>query len=481
MSISRRGQLGIPQPLGLADRVVTVPRKLTQRLRAGKPPQARGPSRPAVYLATMFGALITIGTVLLLLPIATESGATDFVTALFTATSAVCVTGLVVVSTADHWTSFGEAVILTLIQTGALGFVTGAVMIMTLAGRRTSSREQLLFGHTFGQDQPGGLMGLVWRVAIFTVLAQAVGFSFLLWHVSSDAMVENPIWWSVFHAVSSFTNAGFNIEPGFGSMARLANDTGALAVLGILSVTGGLGFTVLFEVLRRRRWRRFGLETRLVLTTMAVVSALGFLVLLILAPTFGGAVTDGDTGNRILTAAFQTVSRTSGLSSINFGALGLDALIAIMLLMFVGGASASVAGGVTVNTVGVLFVASLSHIRGRRVPEAFGRTIANVTVTRSLTIVMLSAACVFLTTLVVGVAERDSGYPLGSLLFESISAFAVVGYSTGITPNLSVASKIALVIAMFVGRLGALTLAQALVTRSRPHVVKLPEEAIKVG
>ncbi len=481
MGASRRGAPGVPQPLGLSDRVVTIPRRVTQRLRAGKRSNAPGPSRPGVSLSVGFAGLIGVGTALLMLPFASEGGGTDVLTALFTATSAVCVTGLTVVSTADHWTAFGEAVILALIQVGALGFVVGAVVILTLAGRRTSSRERLLFGHPLGLDQPGGMRGLVWRVAAFTLLAEAIGFGLILWMVSSDAAVENPLWWSAFHAISAFTNAGFNVEPGAASMARLVSETNVLAVFGVLSVIGGIGFTVIFDVLRRRSWRRFALETRLVLTTFLIVSLAGFVVLLVLTPTFGGAVPDDDLGRRTATAAFHTINRTSGLTSVDLGALGLDALIAIMLLMFIGGASASVAGGVTLNTVGVLGVAAFSHIRGRRVPEAFNRTIATVTVTRALTVVLLSAMAIFVATLVMSVAERGSGQPLGNLLFESISAFAVVGYSTGITPDLSVVSKLVLVLAMFVGRLGALTLAQALVTRERPQLVKLPEEAIKVG
>jgi len=166
MSMSRRGAPGIPEPLGLSDRVVTLRRRATQRLQAGKRSRAPGTARPGVTLAAGFAGLIAVGTVLLLLPFASEAGGTDFITALFTATSAVCVTGLTVVSTADHWTAFGEAVILVLIQVGALGFVTGAVVILTLGGRRTSSREHLLFGQPLGLDQPGGLLGLIWRQII---------------------------------------------------------------------------------------------------------------------------------------------------------------------------------------------------------------------------------------------------------------------------------------------------------------------------
>lgn len=481
MGTSHRGAPGVPQPLGISDHVVKIPRRLTQRLRAGKSPRAPGPSRPGVSLAAGFGGLIVAGTALLMLPFASESGGTDLLTALFTATSAVCVTGLTVVSTADYWTFFGEAVILTLIQVGALGFVIGAVVILTLAGRRTSSRERLLFGQPLGMDQPGGMRGLVWRVAVFTLVIEAIGFGLILWMVSGDAAIEHPAWWAAFHSISAFTNAGFNVESGSASMARLIGTTNVLAVFGVLSAIGGIGFTVLLDVLRRRSWQRFSLETRLVLTTFVVVTISGFVLLVVLAPTFGGAIADDDLGGRATTAAFHTINRTAGLTSVAFGGLEPDALIAIMLLMFIGGASASVAGGITLNTVGVLGVAAFSHIRGRRVPEAFGRTIATVSVTRALTVVLLSAMAVFVTTLIMSVAERGSGQPLGNLLFESISAVAVVGYSTGITPDLSTVSKIVLVMAMFIGRLGALTLAQALVTRERPQIVKLPEEAIKVG
>ena len=481
MAVRRRGAPGVPEPLGLSDRVVTLPRRATQRLRAGKRASAPEPSRPGVSLAVGFAALIGVGTGLLLLPFASEGGGTDFITALFTATSAVCVTGLTVVSTADHWTAFGEAVILGLIQVGALGFVTGAVVILTLAGRRTSSRERLLFGQPLGLDQPGGLLGLVWRVAALTLLAEAIGFGFVLWHATGDATIENPWWWSAFHAISAFTNAGFNVEPGTASMGRLVGATNVLATFGVLSVLGGVGFTVIFDALRRRSWRRLSLESKLVLTTMFVVSLVGFAVLWILTPTFGGAIADDDLGGRTVTAAFHTINRTAGLTTVDLGAMGLDALTAIMLLMFIGGASASVAGGVTLNTVGVLTVAAASHIRGHRAPTAFGRTIATVTVTRALTVVLLSVMAVFFATLVMSVAERESGHPLGNLLFESISAFAVVGYSTGITPDLSVVSKVVLVVAMFVGRLGALTLAQALITRERPQLITHPEETIKVG
>ena len=480
---SRRGRTpGVPRPVGVADRVVRVPRRLSQRIRVRSLPEARTPVRPGVSLTLGFLALIAAGTLLLLLPFATVPGrSTDLLTALFTATSAVCVTGLTVVSTADHWSFFGQAVILALIQVGALGFVVGAIVVLTLAGRRASTRERMLFGSQLGLGESGGLMGLVARITLFTLAAEAIGVALLLARVAGDGSVDQPLWWSVFHAISGFTNAGFDIESGATSMARLRNDGPILSIMGVLSVIGALGFTVIFDVVRNRSWRRLSLESRLVLTLIPAFLVFGFLVLLVLTPTFGGQVDSANVGARSLTAAMHTAWRTAGFSTVDLGQLPVDTLIAIILLMFIGGASASVTGGITVNTFGVLAVATISHIRSRRYPQAFGRRIANVTVMRALSVTLLSVAAVFLATVVMSIAERGDGPELSNLLFEAVSAFAVVGYSTGITPDLTVVSKLVLVAMMFIGRLGALTLAQALVAREQQHLVRFPEEVIKVG
>ncbi len=462
--------------------MVRVPRRRSQSLPAAPRQQARAPFRPGASLAAGFAGLITVGTILLLLPVAHEPGrSTDFVTALFTATSAVCVTGLTVVVTSEHWSTFGQAVILALVQIGALGFVTGAIVILTLVGRRTSSRERMLFGQPLGLREPGGLIGLVWRIALLTLAVEAVGFGLLYWRIAPDPSVENPVWWAVFHSISAFTNAGFDIESGGQSLARLLEDSTTLTIFMALFLVGGLGFTVIFDLIRRRRWRKLSLESRLVLSTIPALLAFGFVSMLILTPEFGGAVAENDIGTRATSAAFHTVSRTAGFRTVDMGTLPVDTLVMVMVLMFIGGASASVAGGITVNTFGVLVVSTLSHIRGRRIPEAFGRTIANATVMRALAVTLLSAAAVVLATIFMSIAERESGHELSNLLFEAVSAFAVVGYSTGVTADLTAVSKIILVLTMFTGRLGALTLAQALVTRERQVLVKYPEETIKIG
>ena len=303
----------------------------------------------------------------------------------------------------------------------------------------------------------------------------------MYWRVAADPSVEHPVWWSVFHSISSFTNAGFDVEPGSESVARLLGDPTTLAIFGVLSVIGGLGFTVIFDVMRKRSWRRLSLESRLVLTVIPALLLFGFVLLLLLTPTFGGQIDAGDAGKRSTAALIHTVWRTAGFSALDLGEFPVDTLITLILLMFIGGASASVAGGITVNTFGVIAVATLSHIRGRRFPEAFGRRIAHGTVMRALTVVVLSGALVILITLSMSLAERGSGTEFSNLLFEAVSAFAVVGYSTGITAGLTAVSKVVLVAAMFIGRLGALTLAQALVTREQQPLIRYPEEAIKIG
>ena len=473
---------GAPRPLGAGARVVRVPRRVAVSLQVDATMARRSPFRPGLILVIAFAGLILVGTALLMLPFSLASGGQpDLLVALFTATSAVCVTGLTVVSTHDHWSLFGQIVILALIQVGALGFIVGAVVIFSLAGRRTATRERLMFGQHIGRGEPGGLKGLVWRIGLFTLLLQCVGAVLLFFRVRGDSSVDNPHWWSIFHAVSAFTNAGFDIEPGSVSFARLVDDPTTVGVLAALAIIGAIGFTVIFDVMRRRLWRRLGLESRIVLTAMPALLIVGFVLLMVLSPDFGGAVPADDFGLRSNAALNHAVWRTTGFSTIDMGRLHTDTLIALIVLMFIGGASAAVTGGITVNTFSVLFIAMVSHIRGRRYPEAFGRRIAQHSVMRALAVVGLSGAAVLLSTILMSVAERGSETVLSNLLFEAVSAFAVVGYSTGITADLSVASKLVLIGTMFAGRLGALTLAQALVTREHQPLVRYPEEAIKVG
>ncbi|MDE2902034.1 MAG: Trk family potassium uptake protein [Chloroflexota bacterium] len=473
---------GAPRPLGAGDRVVRVPRRVTASLRVESTLTRRGPFRPGLILIVAFASLIFLGTALLALPLSLADGQEpDLLVALFTATSAVCVTGLTVVSTHDHWSMFGQIVILALIQAGALGFIVGAIVIFSLAGRRTSTRERLMFGQHIGRGEPGGLKGLFWRIAIFTLILQGAGAVLLFLRVRDDASVESPHWWSIFHAVSAFTNAGFDIEPGSESFARLVNDPTTVGILAALAIIGAVGFMVIFDVLRRRLWRRLGLESRIVLTAMPALLVVGFVLLLVLSPNFGGSVPADDFGLRSNAALNHAVWRTTGFSTIDMGRLHTDTLIVLIVLMFIGGASAAVTGGITVNTFSVLFIAMVSHIRGRRFPEAFGRRIAQHSVMRALAVVGLSGVAVLLATVLMSIAERGSETVLSNLLFEAVSAFAVVGYSTGITADLTVASKLVLIGTMFVGRLGALTLAQALVTREHQPAVRYPEEAIKVG
>ena len=477
-----RRPAGVPRPLGAGDRVIRVPQRVAVSLRVDAGLVRRGPFRPGLILVAAFAGLILVGTGLLMLPFSlAQGGQPDLLVALFTATSAVCVTGLTVVSTHDHWSLFGQIVILALIEVGALGFIVGAVVIFSLAGRRTSTRERLMFGQHIGHGEPGGLKGLVWRIGLFTLFLQVVGAVLLFLRVQDDASVENPTWWSIFHAISAFTNAGFDIEPGSVSFARLVDDPTTVGVLAALAIMGAIGFTVIFDVMRRRLWRRLGLESRIVLTAMPALLLVGFALLMILSPDFGGAVPADDVGLRANAALNHSVWRTTGFSTIDMGRLHTDTLIAIDRAdvhrrRFGRGHRRNHGQHVqrAIHRDGV------AH-SGSPLPRGVWPPIAQHSVMRALAVVGLSGAAVLLSTILMSIAERGSETVLSNLLFEAVSAFAVVGYSTGITADLTVASKLVLIGTMFVGRLGALTLAQALVTREHQPLVRYPEEAIKVG
>ena len=428
-----------------------------------------------------FVALIGVGTILLLLPISTVPGrTTGLLTALFTATSAVCVTGLGLVDTATHWTPFGHVVILVLIQVGGFGFMTGSTLILLLLiGRRTGLRDRLLVQASTGAEL-GSVTSLVRRVGLFTVAVEAVGAVVLATAFLARGIdAPQAAWWGVFHAVSAFNNAGFDLIGEFRSLTPFAGDPFVLVPVGLLIVLGGTGFAIVADVVGKRGWNRLALETKIVLlTTIALI--------------VGGAVSIGifewenpatlgamPVAQRPLNAVFESVTlRTAGFSALPTGALVEASLFVVMALMFIGGASGSTAGGIKVNTFSILLVAIISTARGRPSAEAFGRRIPHLLIYRALSVALLSIAVLFLVALGLELTSEGS---FVQVLFEAVSAVGTVGASTGITPQLGDAGKLLLVAAMFVGRLGTLTLVLALTSRQRPVSHRPAVESIRIG
>ncbi|MCX7623059.1 MAG: potassium transporter TrkG [Thermomicrobium sp.] len=463
------------------DRIV---RRAVAPREAVRLPRPRAPRRPrpiAVRLAVGFALLILAGTALLSLPFASADGQrVPLVDALFTATSAVCVTGLVVRDTATSWSGFGQAVILLLIQLGGFGFATSATLLLALLGIRPTLRDRLACGMSLGEPGPGGVVRLLRRLAVLTLAIELAGALVLLpTSIAVTGSVGHGLWWALFHSVSAFNNAGFDIVGGFRSLVPYQHAPQVLLPIAALVIAGGLSFAVLSDVARERRWGRLTLDSKIVLATTGLLLVVGTLLLLVFE--WNNPYTLGRLGlrDRLVNAFFHAVvPRTAGFNSLDVAHLRDESLFTTIGLMFIGGASGSFAGGIKVQSFAVLVLAVWTVLRGRPHVAAFGREIPAEFVYRAMAIALLAVALVFASSFVVSLVEP---FGLLALWFEVTSAFGTVGLSTGITPELHSVSKLVLVATMFVGRLGPLTLALALAERARPEPVRYARTAVALG
>ena len=466
------------------DARMRIERVKPQEFKAAEPPRRRRNTSATLVLVAGFAVLIAIGTVLLALPVATASGqATPLLDALFTATSAVCVAGLIVVDTGTYWSGFGQFVILALVQIGGFGFMTSSTLLLLLVvRRRTRLRDRVMVQESMGGVELGDVTGLVKRIALFTLAAEAIGAILLgLTYAGDHVAGPNPVWFGIFHSISGFNNAGFDLLGSVGqtSLRGLQSDYALLGTLGVLIFLGSLGYAIVEDVYRHRRWSRLALETKVVLATTAALMIAG-----------GGAMAAIEWENpltlgalapeqRVFGAVFEAMTlRTAGFSAFDTGALLPSSLVIVMALMFIGGASGSPAGGIKVNTFSVLLIAIVSTARGLPSAEAFGRRVEHMVVYRALAVALLSIAFIFTIALAL---ELTTDETLVDVVFEAISAFATVGASRGITPGLSDAAHVVLIIAMFVGRLGPLALVLGLTARRRTVSYRHAVESIRIG
>jgi len=454
-----------------------------EREGSGRRARVRRQPRPGIALVTGFLVLIALGTVLLVLPISSASGAwTGPVTALFTAVSSVCVTGLVVVDTGTYWSPFGQLVVLALIQLGGLGFMSfSTLLLLFVVGRGSALHSRIEAQETLGARDLGSVRQILRLVVVFTIVCETVGWVVLA--LSFFARFGDPAkaaWFGLFHAVSSFNNAGFDLMGGFHSFTEFADDPFVLVPVGLLVLLGGLGAAIVGDVAAKRRWGRLALETKLVLATSGVLLAIG--TLLPLAFEAGNTATFGGMppAQAMLNALFQSVTyRTAGISSVPIGQLTDPTLLVGMGLMFVGGASGSTAGGIKVTTLAILVAAVLATVRGRTFTEAFGRRVPEIVVFRALAVAMLSAVVLFGVVLALEVTAGSARF--FALAFEAVSAFGTVGHTADLTPTLPESALLILAAAMFVGRLGPLTLVLALSARVRPVPYRPAVESVRIG
>ena len=419
----------------------------------------------AQILILGFLCVILIGASLLHLPISSRSGASvPFADCVFTAVSATCVTGLVVTDTALTWSGFGQAVILLMIQIGGLGFMTLAVMLSNLMRRRVSARERVILANSYNLISFDGLMPFVRRIFGGTLLIELCGAVALFFRFIPLYGWGKGIWCSVFHSVSAFCNAGFDLmgeESGaFTSLTSFARDPLVNMTVMLLIMIGGIGFVVWDDMLYYvKERRRFSVYTKLVLTVSAILWIGGALIVAI--PEWNNPATLGmmSPGEKIMASLFQSVTfRTAGFNTISLGDMHTLPKLASVLIMFVGGASGSTAGGVKVGTVGILVYAAVLHACGRKHITVFRRTVPSEDVIRAFTVVTVQ----FLVTVIGALFLIGDGAELMTALFETFSASATVGLSLGLTPTLSSASKVVVMILMFFGRVGILTIATLL-------------------
>jgi len=470
----------------LGDQRIRIERVKPEEYRAPAPPRRRRQWPPGLVLIVGFATMIAIGTAILMLPVASAGGQwTDPVTALFTATSAVCVTGLVVVDTGTYWSPFGHVVIVGLIQAGGFGIMTSSTLLLLLVvRRRTRLRDRVLVQQSMGGGELGDVTGLVKRVAIFTLLAEAVGAVVLAIAFAGVDPLDVPgaLWFGIFHSVSAFNNAGFDITGlvGSSSLRAFSADHLMLGAIGVLIIFGGLGYAIVEDIVRNRRWVRLALETKVVILTTIALIIVGTAT--IATFEWNNAATLGalDPEVRLLNALFESVTlRTAGYTALDTGALIEPTLFVVMALMFIGGASGSTAGGIKVNTFSVLWIAIVSTARGLPSAEAFGRRIQHVVIYRALAVALLSIAFLFSIGLALELLHPVANFV--DILFEAVSAFGTVGASRGITPDLNDPARLVVSFAMFVGRLGPLTLVLALAARARPVAYRHAVESVRIG
>lgn len=406
-----------------------------------------------------FLAIILLGGFLLSLPISSRSGQwTSYLSSVFTATSATCVTGLTLFDTYTYWTGFGQAVILVLIQVGGLGFMTIASMFFLLANRRIGMRQRVLMAQSLGINQLSGIVKLVNHVLVRTAVVEGVGALILTARFSMLVPFDRALWWGVFHSVSAFCNAGFDVvgavEVG-GSLIPFVGDWVVNFTIMALITVGGLGFFVWEDVLSKRSFRKTTVYTKMVLIISATLALGGGAVIALLEWNNPATLGRLPAAEKCLAALFQSVtSRTAGFYSIPQGTLRDATKTITDVLMFIGGSSGSTAGGVKTVTMGVLVLAVIAAARGRSRVTVFHRTISAQQVSDAVAVTSM----VFGLALFAGlVLSATNGLPMIDCLFETISAIATVGLSTGITPLLNEISQILLIILMYFGRVGVMT------------------------
>ncbi|AUI85690.1 Ktr system potassium transporter B [Vibrio azureus] len=440
-----------------------------------KKERAKG-GEPRIILLTFLSVLIP-SAVLLTLPIFSVTGL-SITDALFTATSAISVTGLGVVDTGQHFTLAGKLLLMCLMQIGGLGQMTLSAVLLYMFGVRLSLRQQALAKDALGQDRQVNLRRLVKRIVVFALVAETVGFLILAFRWVPEMGWQTGLFYALFHAISAFNNAGFALFSD--SMMSFVNDPWVIMTLAGLFIFGGLGFTVIGDVWLN--WRRgfhfFHLHTKIMLVATPILLASGTLIFWLLERHNPSTFEPLSVSGQWLAAFFQSASaRTAGFNSVDLANFTQPALLIMIVLMLIGAGSTSTGGGIKVSTFAVAFIATWAFLRQKKNVVIFKRTVNWPTVTKSLAIIVVSGAILTGAMFLLMLTEQAK---FEKVMFETISAFATVGLTTGLTAELSEPGKYIMIVVMVTGRIGPLTLAYML-ARPEPTLIKYPEDSVLTG
>ena len=432
---------------------------------------------PPLVLSLGFAILISVGGILLSLPFFTNSGqATDLIDSFFVAASASCVTGLTPVNTLEHWNTYGHVLLIILIQIGGLGVMSLASIIPLILGKKIGMKSRQILKEQLNVESLEGMIVLFKYVLIFSFGTEILGAILLSIRFVPLYGLGQGLWISIFHSISAFCNAGFDILGD--SIYPLRDDVLVNFTLSFLIIVGGLGFVVTSELFRRRYFKNISTHSKLVLMITAILLTLGT-VLFYFLESRGGVLQGESLKGSILESFFQSVvARTAGFYSVDLSKIKDSTAIMLMGLMFVGGSPGSTAGGIKTTTLGVLVLSTAAVIRGENEPVVFGRHIGTDIIRKALAIFLVSFGIVLSVSFILTITENAG---LVDIMYETVSALATVGASKGLTADLSRVGKILITICMYLGRLGPMTMAFAFGMKVKKSPIRYPESFISIG
>lgn len=433
---------------------------------------------PYQIVLLSYGVIIMIGTFLLMLPVSVQGiPPLTFIDALFMSASSVCVSGLSIFDMGKNFSIFGQIVVIILVQIGALGIMTITTILAVIMGRRIQLRDRLLIQESLQRWSVAGVVRLVIVIVKMTFFFEFIGglvLTVIFWSDYGFSAVYYGFW----HATSAFCNAGFDILGGSNISNYILNPL-FNAVLLLEVICGGLGFAVLLDIYQKRYWKKFGINTKIVLATTAILILIGTAFIFILEYNNEGTLAPYNIFEKIMASLFMaSMSRTSGFSMLDMNALTEPTLLFIMFLMFIGGSPASTGGGIKTTTIAVIFAAIWSLIRGRDDVVIFERTVPPIVIFRALSIFFVSASVVFLTTMFLCLTED---IPLGKIFFEAVSMFSTVGLPTGTVSEMQPLSRVVIIFVMLMGRIGIISFGMALVIRKKKQKIRYPEDKFIIG